>query len=42
VDASAIALSAADLAAVEAAVPPGSVAGTRYAKPLMALLDSER
>ncbi|MEU7871418.1 aldo/keto reductase [Dactylosporangium sp. NPDC049140] len=42
VDASAIVLSAADLAAVEAAVPPGSVAGTRYAKPLMALLDSER
>jgi aryl-alcohol dehydrogenase-like predicted oxidoreductase len=31
-----------DLAAIEAAVPPGAVAGERYAPPLMASLDSER
>ncbi|MFD9737498.1 aldo/keto reductase [Umezawaea sp. NPDC059074] len=35
-------LSGAELAAIEAAVPVGAVAGTRYAAPLMALLDSER
>jgi aryl-alcohol dehydrogenase-like predicted oxidoreductase len=31
-----------DLAAIEAAVPPGAAAGDRYAAPQMALLDSER
>ncbi|MFG1926549.1 aldo/keto reductase [Cryptosporangium sp. NPDC048952] len=31
-----------DLAAIAAAVPPSAVAGTRYAAPLMRLLDSER
>ena len=35
-------LSGGELAAIEAAVPVGAVAGTRYAAPLMALLDSER
>jgi aryl-alcohol dehydrogenase-like predicted oxidoreductase len=35
-------LSPADLSAIEAAVPADAVAGTRYAAPLMALLDSER
>ena len=35
-------LNPSDLAAVERAVPIGAVAGTRYAAPLMALLDSER
>ena len=35
-------LSGGELAAIEAAVPAGAVAGTRYAAPLMALLDSER
>ncbi|MBM6593955.1 aldo/keto reductase [Microvirga pudoricolor] len=37
-----VTLSAEDLAAIEAAVPKGSAAGTRYAEPLMAHLDSER
>jgi aryl-alcohol dehydrogenase-like predicted oxidoreductase len=37
-----LALSGDDVAAIEAAVPDGAVAGTRYATPLMALLDSER
>jgi aryl-alcohol dehydrogenase-like predicted oxidoreductase len=37
-----VALDADDLAAVEAAVPPGAAAGDRYAAPLMAQLDSER
>ena len=35
-------LSAADLAAIEAAVPPEAAAGTRYASQQMAMLDSER
>ncbi|WP_433063965.1 aldo/keto reductase [Dactylosporangium sp. CS-033363] len=35
-------LTAADLAEIEAAIPADAVAGTRYAAPLMALLDSER
>lgn len=35
-------LTEAELAAVDEAVPDGAVAGTRYAAPLMALLDSER
>jgi aryl-alcohol dehydrogenase-like predicted oxidoreductase len=35
-------LSDADMAAIEEAVPPGAVAGQRYAAPLMAMLDSER
>ncbi|MFD0530687.1 aldo/keto reductase [Kitasatospora arboriphila] len=35
-------LTAADLAAVEAAVPEGSAAGDRYAAAQMAMLDSER
>lgn len=35
-------LSESDLAAIDEAVPAGSVAGERYAAPLMALLDSER
>ncbi|MFC8451381.1 aldo/keto reductase [Kitasatospora sp. NPDC057223] len=36
-----VALSDADLRAIDAAVPADAVAGTRYAAPLMALLDSE-
>jgi aryl-alcohol dehydrogenase-like predicted oxidoreductase len=35
-------LTDADLRMIDEAIPPGSVAGTRYAEPLMALLDSER
>lgn len=35
-------LSASDLAAIEELVPPDAVAGTRYAAPQMAHLDSER
>ena len=35
-------LTAADLAAIEAAVPRGAAAGTRYAAMQMAFLDSER
>ncbi len=31
-----------DLAAIEAAIPPDAIAGTRYAQPQMAMLDSER
>ncbi|WP_432995323.1 aldo/keto reductase [Dactylosporangium sp. CA-233914] len=42
VAAAGIALSDAELAAIEEAVPDGAVAGTRYAAPLMAMLDSER
>lgn len=37
-----VSLSAADLAAIEAAVPVQAVAGTRYAEAMMAHLDSER
>ncbi|MEV1202721.1 aldo/keto reductase [Microbispora rosea] len=37
-----VALTGADLRAIDEAVPAGAVAGTRYAAPLMALLDSER
>ncbi|MEN3540286.1 aldo/keto reductase [Microbispora sp. ZYX-F-249] len=37
-----VALTDTDLRAVDEAVPPGAAAGTRYAAPLMALLDSER
>lgn len=37
-----ITLTANDLAAIEAAIPPGAIAGTRYAQPQMAMLDSER
>jgi len=35
-------LTAKDRAAIEEAVPPGAMAGTRYAAPQMAQLDSER
>jgi aryl-alcohol dehydrogenase-like predicted oxidoreductase len=35
-------LSAADMARIEAAVPPGTVAGTRYDEHQMRALDSER
>jgi aryl-alcohol dehydrogenase-like predicted oxidoreductase len=34
-------LTAADLAAIEAAVPPGAAAGERYDDQQMAMLDSE-
>lgn len=37
-----VTLTDADLRAIDEAVPAGAVAGTRYAAPLMALLDSER
>ncbi len=37
-----IGLTAGDLAAIEAAVPAGAAAGTRYAPSQMAMLDSER
>jgi aryl-alcohol dehydrogenase-like predicted oxidoreductase len=37
-----VSLSDADLRTIDEAVPAGAVAGTRYAAPLMALLDSER
>jgi aryl-alcohol dehydrogenase-like predicted oxidoreductase len=37
----AISLTSADLTAIEAAIPASAVAGTRYAAPLMAHLDSE-
>ncbi|MGW3282798.1 aldo/keto reductase [Nocardia rhamnosiphila] len=37
-----IALTEADIAAIEAAVPAGSVAGSRYAEAQMSALDSER
>ena len=37
-----VSLRAADLAEIEAAVPPGAAAGERYAQTLMAILDSER
>ncbi|MBU4432939.1 MAG: aldo/keto reductase [Alphaproteobacteria bacterium] len=37
-----VTLSAADLAAIEAAVPKDAAAGTRYAEAMMAHLDSER
>ncbi|WP_433604003.1 aldo/keto reductase [Dactylosporangium sp. CA-139114] len=42
VAAAALELDRSRLDAIEAAVPPGSVSGTRYAAPLMAMLDSER
>jgi aryl-alcohol dehydrogenase-like predicted oxidoreductase len=35
-------LSEGDLAAIEAAVPPGAAAGERYDAQQMAILDSER
>ena len=38
----AIELTNAELARIEQAVPPDAVAGTRYAEPLMKMLDSER
>ncbi len=41
-DALAIELSADDIARIERSVPPDAVAGTRYAEPLMKMLDSER
>jgi aryl-alcohol dehydrogenase-like predicted oxidoreductase len=37
-----VSLSADEVATLEAAVPAAEVAGTRYAAPLMAMLDSER
>jgi aryl-alcohol dehydrogenase-like predicted oxidoreductase len=37
-----VTLSAADLAAIAAAIPPGAAAGTRYPAQQMAMLDSER
>jgi aryl-alcohol dehydrogenase-like predicted oxidoreductase len=37
-----VALTDADLRAIDEAIPADAVAGTRYAAPLMALLDSER
>jgi hypothetical protein len=37
-----VTLTDADLRAIDEAVPAGAVAGTRYAAPLMTLLDSER
>ncbi len=37
-----VALTDADLRTIDEAIPAGAVAGTRYAAPLMALLDSER
>ncbi|MEI9888653.1 MAG: aldo/keto reductase [Rhizomicrobium sp.] len=37
-----VVLSAAELAAVDAAAPEGAIAGTRYPAPMMHLLDSER
>ncbi|TDC28699.1 aldo/keto reductase [Micromonospora sp. 15K316] len=40
--ATAVTLTDADLAAIEAAVPAGAVAGTRYAEAQLASLDSER
>jgi aryl-alcohol dehydrogenase-like predicted oxidoreductase len=42
VDAAGLTLTAADLAAIEAALPAGAAVGDRYAAPLMATLDSER
>ena len=37
-----VSLTPAEIAAIEAAVPASEVAGTRYAAPLMATLDSEK
>jgi aryl-alcohol dehydrogenase-like predicted oxidoreductase len=37
-----VTLTPADLAEIEAAVPAGEIAGTRYPVPLMAMLDSEK
>ena len=37
-----VTLGADEVARLEAAVPAAEVAGTRYAAPLMAMLDSER
>jgi aryl-alcohol dehydrogenase-like predicted oxidoreductase len=42
IDAMAISLPPADLAAIERALPAGAAAGSRYPEPLMAGLDSER
>jgi aryl-alcohol dehydrogenase-like predicted oxidoreductase len=37
-----LALTQTDFAEIEAAIPPGAIAGTRYAEAQMAMLDSER
>jgi aryl-alcohol dehydrogenase-like predicted oxidoreductase len=37
-----ITLTKSDLAEIEAAIPRDAIAGTRYAQPQMAMLDSER
>jgi aryl-alcohol dehydrogenase-like predicted oxidoreductase len=37
-----VALTSEQLVAIEAAMPPAQVAGTRYAEPQMAMLDSEK
>ncbi|MFN0247714.1 MAG: aldo/keto reductase [Kofleriaceae bacterium] len=42
IDALAITLTASEVSAIEAAVPASAVAGTRYAAPQMAVLDSEK
>lgn len=42
IDALRVTLTAADVAAIEAVVPATAIAGTRYAGPVMATLDSER
>jgi aryl-alcohol dehydrogenase-like predicted oxidoreductase len=42
IEALALSLSSKDLAEIEGAVPPGAVAGSRYATEHMAQLDSER
>jgi aryl-alcohol dehydrogenase-like predicted oxidoreductase len=38
----AVALTPADLAAIDAALPPAAVVGDRYSAPQMRMLDSER
>ena len=38
----AVAMTPADLAAIDAALPPAAVVGDRYAAPQMRMLDSER
>jgi hypothetical protein len=42
IDALAITLTPSEVSAIEAAVPASAVAGTRYAAPQMAVLDSEK
>ncbi len=37
-----VSLNASEVASLEAALPAGQVAGTRYAEALMAMLDSEK